>query len=190
MSSSRGTSDHTFVGQNKRFAFTPHQVSVGDEQGHLVESRDDPRRAFEGQSYETPWDDLHIAYFDSYALWTYLTIPFLYTYPGFITEELERWHEDGEIWRTLRATFPEGIASHTRQQISYFGPDGLLRRHEYTVDILNGATGVNYADDYRKVDGISVPMKRRVYSYDADKRKIPDPVLVAIDVHAIAFSHS
>jgi hypothetical protein len=33
-------------------------------------------------------------------------------------------------------------------------------------------------------------LKRRVYSYDAEKRKIPDPVLVAIDVHAIAFSHS
>jgi len=32
------------------------------------------------------------------------------------------------------------------------------------------------------VDGISVLMKRRVYSYDADKRKILDPVLVAIDV--------
>jgi len=178
------------VGQNKRFVFTPHQVAVEDEQGHVVESRDDPRRAFEGQTYETPWDDLHIAYFDSYALWTYLTIPFLYTYPGFVTEELEPWHEDGEIWRTLRATFPKGIASHSRQQISYFGPDGLLRRHEYTVDVLGGATGVNYAHDYRRVDGISLPMKRRVYSYDADKRKIPDPVLVAIDVHAIAFSHS
>ena len=48
-----------------------------------------------------------MAYFNSYALWTYLTIPFLYTYPGFITEELEPWYEDGEIWRTLRATFPE-----------------------------------------------------------------------------------
>ena len=137
---------------------------------------------------QTPWDDLHVTYFNSYALWTYLTIPFLYTYPGFITEELEPWHEDGEIWRTLCATFPEGIASHTRQQILYFGPDGLLRRHEYMVDVLGGARGVNYAHDYREVDGISVPMKRRVYSYDADKRKIPEPVLVAIDVHAIAFN--
>jgi hypothetical protein len=61
-------------------------------------------------------------------------------------------------------------------QSAAFGPDGLLRRHEYTVDILGGAAGVNYAHDYRKVDGISVPMKRRVYPYDADKRKIPDPV--------------
>jgi hypothetical protein len=53
------------VGQNRRFVFTPHQVSVEDEQGHLIDSRKDPRRAFEGQTYETPWDDLHIAYFDS-----------------------------------------------------------------------------------------------------------------------------
>ena len=41
-----------------------------------------------------------------------------------------------------------------------------------------------------KLMGSLYPMKRRVYSYDADKHKIPDPVLVAIDVHAIAFSRS
>lgn len=100
---------------------------VEDEQGHLIEHRDDPRGAFEGQKYETPWDDLHVAYFDSYALWTHLTIPFLYTYPGFVTEELPPWHEGGEIWRPLKAIFPENIASHTREQILYFSKDGLLR---------------------------------------------------------------
>jgi len=100
-----------FVGQNKRFVFTPDQVSVEDEQGHPIENRDDPRCAFEGQSYETPWDDLHVAYFDSYALWTYLTIPFLYTYPGFVTEELPPWQEEGEEWRRLKAVFPENIAA-------------------------------------------------------------------------------
>jgi hypothetical protein len=107
------------VGQNRRFVFTPHQVSVEDEQGNLIEKRDDPRHAFEGQSIETPWDDLHVAYFDSCALWTYLTIPFLYTYPGFVTEELPLWQEDGEIWRPLRATFPDNIASHTRASRSH-----------------------------------------------------------------------
>jgi hypothetical protein len=44
---------------------------------------------------------------------------------------------------------PEGdlsrnVKSHTREQISCLGPDGLLRRHDYTVDILGGATGLNY----------------------------------------------
>jgi hypothetical protein len=134
------------------------------------------------------WDDLHVAYFDSYALWTYLTIPFLYTYPGFVTEELPLWQEDGEVWRPLRAIFPDNIASHTREQISYFGKDGLLRRHEYVVDIMGGARGLNYAYDYRKVDGVMVPVTRRVVAFDDNKRKIPNPVLAAIDIHEIAFS--
>jgi hypothetical protein len=44
-------------------------------------------------------------------------------------------------------------------QISCFGPDGLLRRQGYTVDILGGAPGLNYATDYREVDGIIIPAK-------------------------------
>jgi hypothetical protein len=177
-----------FVGENKRFVFEPHHVSVEDEQGHLIEERDEPRRAFEGQRFDTPWDDLHVAYFDSYALWTYLTIPFLYSYPGFVTEELSPWQEDGEEWRPLKAIFPGNIASHTSEQISYFGPDGLLRRHEYVVDIMGGARGLNYAFDYRKINGINVPMTRRVVGFDDNKRKIPNPVLVAIDIREIVFS--
>jgi hypothetical protein len=105
-----------------------------------------------------------------------------------VTEELPSWEEDGETWRPLSVLFPENIASHTEKQVSYFGSDGLLRRHEYTVDVLGGAQGVNYASDYRNVNGISVSMKRRVYAYDAAKRKIADPVLVAIDIHDIAFN--
>ena len=30
------------------------------------------------------------------------------------------------------------IKTHTREQIFCFGPDGLLRRQDYTVDILGG----------------------------------------------------
>jgi len=130
-----------------------------------------------------------VAYFSSYALWNYLTIPFLYTYPGFVTEELASWQENGEEWQPLRVTVPDHIASHSRQQVAYFGPDGLLRRHEYTVDVLAGASGLNYAADYLNVDGIVVPTKRRVYAADANKQKIPEPVLVAIDIRDISFQH-
>jgi hypothetical protein len=131
---------------------------------------------------------LHVAYFASYALWSYLTIPFLYTYPGFVSEEIAPWEEDGEQWRALEATFPDSIAGHTRKQISYFGPDGLLRRHEYTVDVLGNATGLNYASDYRATNGIVVPHKRRVFAYDSEKRKLTEPLLVAIDIHEIEFN--
>lgn len=177
-----------FNGQGKRTVFEPNRILVETEAGRLLESRDDPRSAFRGHTQQTPWDDLHVAYFSSYALWTYLTIPFLYTYPGFVTEELAPWKENGEQWRPLRATFPDSIASHSREQVSYFGPDGLLRRHEYTVDVLGGAPGLNYALDYRDVDGIMVPVTRRIYAYDANKQKILDPVLVAINIRDIAFS--
>jgi len=176
------------VGQNQRFFFTPGRVTLEDENSKLIEARNDPRSAFDGQSYETPWDDLHVAYFDSYALWTYLTIPFLYAHPAFVTEELTPWQENGEEWRRLKATFPSMIASHCHEQISYFGPDGLLRRHEYVVDIMGGARGMNYAYDYQNVDGIMVPLTRRVFGFDDDKRKIPEPVLVAIDIRRIALS--
>src|ERR687891_1811834 len=59
------------------------------------------------------WDKLHAGYFNSYALWGYLTTPFLYTYPGFETQEIEPWYEDGERWRVLQVTFPDGYAAHT-----------------------------------------------------------------------------
>ena len=127
------------AGQNKRFFFTRSRVAIEDEQGKTLDSRNDPRTAFDGQLFETPWDELQIAYFNSYALWTYLTIPFLYAHPAFITEELPPWHEDGEEWHPLRTIFPSTIASHCQEQISYVGPDGLLRRHEYVVDVMGGA---------------------------------------------------
>ncbi len=176
-----------FPGQNKRTIFEPGWNAIETADGMVLESRDDPESAFIGQTLETPWDDLHVAYFSGEALWTYLTTPFLYTYPGFVTEELAPWQEDGEEWRRLQITFPESIASHTRQQISYFGPDGLLRRHDYTVDILGGGTGANYACAYRDVDGIIVPTKRRVYAYEGDHVPVSEPLLVAIDMGDIRF---
>jgi hypothetical protein len=174
-------------GQGLRYSFVPGRVAVEDESGRVVSERANPRAAFLGHTATTPWDDLHLAYFNGYALWTYLTIPFLYTYTGFVTEDLPPWSENGEVWQPLKATFPLGVASHTQEQVSYFGPDGLLRRHEYAVDVLGGTVGVNYADDYRTVGGIQVPVTRRVYAADADHRKIAEPLLVSIDLRDISF---
>jgi pimeloyl-ACP methyl ester carboxylesterase len=96
--------------------------------------------------------------------------------------------EDDEQWRPLRVTFPDGIASHTREQLFFFGPDGLLRRHDYAVDILGGTTGADYALENREVNGIVVPTRRRVYGYEGNHEVVREPVLVAIDMGEIAFS--
>jgi hypothetical protein len=57
-----------------------------------------------------------------------------------------------------------------------------------TVDVLGGSPGLNYAYDYREVDGVMVPTTRRIVAYDANERKVPEPVLVAIDISEITFS--
>jgi hypothetical protein len=145
----------------------------------------DPEKSFAGQQRETPWDDIDVAYFVGEALWTYLNTPFLYTHDGFTSEEIPSIQVEGETLRRLKVTFPDSVKSHTREQISCFGPDGLLRRHDYTVDILGGATGLNYASDYRDVDGIIVPTKRRVYAYAGDYQLVKEPSLVAIDMGEI-----
>jgi hypothetical protein len=89
---------------------------------------------------------------------------------------------DGESWRHLKVIFPDTVKSHTREQIFCFGADGLLRRHDYTVDILGGGTGLNYATGYRDIDGLIFPTTRRVYAYTGDYKRVPEPVLVAIDI--------
>ena len=124
-------------------------------------------------------------------MWTYLNTPFLYTHDGFITEEIPSIQVEGEIWRRLKVTFPDNVKSHSKEQISCFGPDGLLRRHDYTVDILGGATGLTYALIIRDVDGIIVPTKRRVYAYEGDYQLVKEPLLVAIEMAKLPFfSHS
>ena len=155
-----------FIGQDKRSVFDSDRVEMQRSSGELIEERHDPERSFDGHEFETPWDDLHLAYFTGEALWTYLNTPFLYTGAGFSTEELAPIDVDGETWRRLKVTFPEHIKTHTREQISCFGPDGLLRRHDFTIDILGGAPGLLYATDYRDVDGIIIPTTRRAWQDD------------------------
>ncbi len=63
-----------------------------------------------------------------------------------------------------------------------------VNRMGYTVDILGGATGLNYASEYRDVSGIVIPTKRRVYAFEGDYQPVWDPLLVRIDMGEITLS--
>jgi hypothetical protein len=168
-----------FAGQNLRSLFQPDRVVLQQLDGTVVDARDDPERSFDGHQFETPWDDLHLAYFTGEALWTYLNIPFLFTSSGFVREEIAPIDVGGETWRRLNVTFPDHIKTHARNQVFCFGPDGLLRRHDFTIDIVDpGTESQLYAADYRDVDGIIIPATRRAYATVGDDQI----VLVAIDM--------
>src|SRR5262245_2357946 len=144
-----------FIGQDKLSFFEPTRVEIKRRDGTIIVSRDDPEASFRGHGQDTPWDDVHIAYFSGEAFYTYINTPFICTYEGFCTEEIAPIQVGGETWRRLKVTFPDTVKSHTKIQTFCFGPDGLLRRHDYHVDILGGPPGFNYASDYRNDDGLS-----------------------------------
>jgi hypothetical protein len=174
-----------FVEAGRHTFFEPGRVAIMTNDGKVIEQRELPRQAFEGHTLTTPWDALHLAYFSGYAMWTYLTTPFLFKLPGFQVEEIEPWAESGEVWRRLKVIFPPGIHSHSREQVFYFDASGLLRRHDYSVDVIGGTTSANYALEHRTFGGIVYPTKRRVYSAGPDNLPLRDRVVLSIDIHDI-----
>jgi len=170
-----------------RVAFKPDRVAIESNGGAVVEERSDPRASFAGHVMNTPWDLLQRAYFSGYARWTYLTTPFLLAMPGFEVEEIAPWHEGDEVWRGLRARFPEGIASHSKEQDFYFGDDLLLRRHDYNVEVAGGFPAAQYVYDIVEVEGFRYPTKRRAYLRGPGLKPIRDLLLVSIDLSNFRF---
>ncbi|MBV7696380.1 hypothetical protein [Streptomyces sp. TRM70350] len=177
-----------FRAPDLRTSFTADRVTVVNDRGEVQAERLAPRDAFAGHTLETPWDDLHVAYFAGYAMWTYLTSPFSFVSPGFRTEELPAVTDNGEKWSRLKVTFPEDVATHSREQIFYFDKDGLLRRHDYTAEVINAGPAAHYSFDHADFGGIMVPTRRRVYPLGADGTVAHDIELVTIDVEHVTFS--
>lgn len=166
--------------------FEQDRVAVIADDGATREERRAPRAAFAGHVLATPWDALHLAYFSGYAMWNYLTMPFLLRHPGVQAEELPSWDEHGATWRRLRVVFPDELQTHSREQVFYFDRDGLLRRHDYQVDVIgSGATSAHLVSGHRTFGGIVFPTVRRVHPIGPDNRPLTGTVLVSIDVHDI-----
>jgi len=165
--------------------YEPERTAIETDDGRVLDSRVRPRDSFAGHKVTTPWDDLQVVYFRGYAMWTYLTTPFLFREPGFQTQELEPWSESGEEWRRLRVRFPSIVHSHSPEQIFYFDAKGLLRRHDYSVEIMGGTWSAHYVDEHKTFGGIVFPTRRRVYNYGADNRPHLNRTLVSIDFHEI-----
>ncbi|MFD7441826.1 hypothetical protein [Streptomyces sp. NPDC059909] len=173
---------YPFGAPDQRTDFTPDRIAIEKLDGRTVAERANPRASFDGHEMRTPWDPLHRAYFNGYALWTYLTTPFLLAMPGVEISEIAPWQEGGERWRGLRAAFPAYIAGHSTIQDFYFGPDNLLRRHDYHVDVAGGFAAAQYVHDIVEVDGLRFPTVRRAYRRDEAGSAIRDELLVSIDI--------
>jgi hypothetical protein len=184
---SAGTSP--FGAPGVRSTFTADRVTLETDAGVVIEERSRPRQSFDGHDLTTPWDRLHLAYFNGYAMWTYLTEPFSFTWPGTRTEELEPWQEDGHTWRRLKVRFPDELAVHSKDNIYYVDADGLIRRHDYVAEVVGSdvTAAAHYIDGHAEVQGIVVPTRRRVHPVDQDNHPLKEMLLVSIDLDGIEF---
>ncbi|MDM0078452.1 hypothetical protein QTH90_28875 [Variovorax sp. J2P1-59] len=173
---------------NWRTSFRPGRVAIETTDGDVVQERLSPRKSFADHTMNSPWDPLHRAYFNGYALWTYLTTPFLMAMPGFEVAEIEPIDEGAERWRGLRAKFPAHLESHCEVQDFYFGDDLVLRRHDYQVDVAGSFPAAQYVDSFVDIQGFRMPTRRRAYVRGPDKRPVRDLLMVAIDLSNFEFS--
>ena len=166
---------------------TADRVLIENTKDEIVGELRQPRASFQGHNLQTQWSDLQLAYFIGYGLWNYLTFPFSFSLPGFEVAELGPWQENGETWRRLQVTFPDYIATHCQVQTYYVATDGLIRRHDYDVDINGGTPGAHYFSEHVAVAGIILPTKHRIYLRNPDLSHEMEPLIVSIDLSGIHF---
>jgi hypothetical protein len=173
------TTFEPFLAPGQRGIFEPNRTAVQSLDGASLEELKDPRGSFKDS--ET-WSATQLAYFAGYAMWTYLTLPFSLVMDGVECEEVDPYIEDGETWRALNVIFPESFVTHSREQTLYIDNTGILRRHDYSVAISNGAQAAHYLYDHRDFDGIVFPTKRRIYPRSPDLKPIKELLVFAADL--------
>jgi hypothetical protein len=173
---------------DQRTVFTPQRIAIEKLDGTLVAERRAPRDSFAGHQMSTPWDALHRAYFNGYALWTYLTTPFVLAMDGVQVEETDPWQEGSELWQVMRAHFPGSIETHSLVQDFFFSEDLMLRRHDYNVNMAGGFGAAQLTSDYVVADGVHLPTKRRAYTRGPNRRPILEMLMVAIDISEVTFN--
>jgi hypothetical protein len=178
-----------YPSRGHRGVFDRGTVRIEADNGTLVRQRLDPRAGLGSPRHLLWWDHLDLLYFGASALWTYMTSPFIFASPRFQVQALDPWPERGEIWRPLEVTFPAELHTHSQKQVFYFGPDGLIRRQDYTAEEFGTwARSAHYSDAHRDFNGIVMPTRRRVLLRRADNRSRPHPVLIWIVVRDVSIS--
>jgi hypothetical protein len=177
--------DYPQPGQTAELTGT-REVRIIDAGRKVVARRLDPRAAFHGLRRQFRWDDLDFIYFAGYATWNYLVTPFLFLRDGFAFRILDPVPGDPVATTRLHVTFPDDIPAHSREQVFHFDAEHLLRRIDYTAEVVGGwAHAAHFCKEYRTFDGLRVSTRRQVLPMLIGDRPLPGPTLVAIEVHEL-----
>jgi hypothetical protein len=177
-----------YPGTGRRGVFERDRVRIESLDGEVLSERSNPRAAFGGRR-NLWWDDLDLLYFAGYALWGYLCAPFMLAREGFTVVDERPRQEDGETWEGIRVAFPTDVPAHSREQSYWFGPDGLIRRNDYTAEVFGGwAKAAHYCWDYRGFDGFMVSTRRRAMPRGPGGRPLRAVAVVTIAIDEVRAS--
>jgi hypothetical protein len=177
--------DYPHPGQTAELVGT-REVRITDAGGKIVAQRFDPRAAFHGLRRQFRWDDLDFIYFAGYATWNYLATPFVFLRDGFAFRVLDPMADDPPGATRMHVTFPDDIPAHSREQVFHFDAGHLLRRIDYTAEVVGGwAHAAHLCEEYRTFAGIRAPTRRRVLPLLFGDHPLPGPRLVAIETHEL-----
>ncbi|MGD8344295.1 MAG: hypothetical protein PVI38_19430 [Desulfobacterales bacterium] len=169
-----------------RGIFSGNTVRIETESAETVRERYNARRAFSDLRHKIWWDHLDALHFAGYAMWNYLTTPFMLCRPEIQLKKLPPWQENNASWQRLQAIFPPDLLTHSPVQTFYFDADGLLKRHDYTALVFgNFAKAAHYSWDHKEVSGIPFPTRRRVFPRKNDGSSLRLVTLVSIDIEEI-----
>ncbi|HTU72148.1 MAG TPA: hypothetical protein VMG38_01385 [Trebonia sp.] len=177
---------HPFGAPGQRAAYTPERVAIVTDSGDELEALDHPAASF-GVHGPVPWTTLQVGYVAGTSIWAWLTQPFTYALPGFQVTEPGPVSEKGEELRRLRVRWPDGLAAHSSVQTIYVGGDGLIRRHDYEMAVMDGHKVAHFVSGYTEVAGIMVATRHAVFPR-ADGQALSRPLLISADISQVSFA--
>jgi len=171
-----------FVRRGWRGTWTPALAAIHDDRGQLVAQRRDPRSHFSGVVSQVYWDKLDILTFAGYALWNYLSFPFLLERDDVELVGATPAAGDGNLRLDVR--FGPGIPTHSRRQSFHIDPGRRLVRHDYTAEPIGSwATGANLCLKSEVVGGVRFYTRRKVLPrLGPAMAVVPFPTLVWIEI--------
>lgn len=173
-----------FGGEDYVGRWTPSRVQLWDSERALVAERHNPRESFNKLVKNVRWDKLDMLYFAGYALWNYLSFPFILD-SSFVTLSESHALADKGL-DTLSANFAPWLATHSMKQAFHVNAQRHLVRHDYTADVIGSwANATNYCVASEVVSGLRFYTRRKVFPRFGARIVMPFPTLVWIELDDI-----
>lgn len=170
--------------------FEPTRAWIEDRDGKVLAERQDPRAFFRRIRKQLHWDHLDSVYFAGYAVWNYITAPYLLCRSDVAVEEGASCDDKGQTWRGLTASFPHAFPTHNEKQVFYFDKRARLRRHDYHAEVIGPyAVASHYCANHQTFGKAVFPTRRKVVPRTGSGKTLPFPTLVWIRVHEAALQH-